>query len=82
MDWAFISRAMNFRSMPRRKGLSAKEHKPRSSILAVKRHVFVMARSKLLSLFRRTSEKVLETNQIPVFPDFKLSGRSGFDHKV
>src|SRR5205814_513938 len=23
----------------------------------------------------------LETNHIPIFPDFKLSGRSGFDHK-
>jgi hypothetical protein len=40
-----------------------------------------MGEEQVLSLFKEDVEKFLETNQIPVFPDFKLSGRSGFDHK-
>jgi hypothetical protein len=35
----------------------------------------------VLSLFKEDVAAFLESNQIPVFPDFKLSGRSGFDHK-
>jgi hypothetical protein len=43
--------------------------------------MFVMGEEHVLSLFKEDVAKFLETNEIPVFPDFKLSGRSGFDHK-
>lgn len=42
---------------------------------------FVMGEEHILSLFKEDVAKFLETHNIPVFPDFKLSGRSGFDHK-
>jgi hypothetical protein len=35
----------------------------------------------VLSLFKENVARFLEQNAIPFFPDFKLSGRSGFDHK-
>jgi hypothetical protein len=43
--------------------------------------MFVMGEEHVLSLFKEDVAKFLEANAVPVFPDFKLSGRSGFDHK-
>jgi len=43
--------------------------------------MFVMGEEHVLSLFREDVAVFVELKQIPVFPDFKLSGRSGFDHK-
>lgn len=57
-----------------------KKHNLVQAMLAVN-DMFVMGEEHVLSLFKEDVTKFLETNQIPVFPDFKLSGRSGFDHK-
>jgi hypothetical protein len=57
-----------------------KKHNLVQAMLAVN-DMFVMGEEHVLSLFKEDVAKFLETNQIPVFPDFKLSGRSGFDHK-
>jgi hypothetical protein len=57
-----------------------KKHSLVQAMLAVN-DMFVMGEEHVLSLFKEDVAKFLETNQIPVFPDFKLSGRSGFDHK-
>jgi hypothetical protein len=57
-----------------------KKHNLVQAMLAVN-DMFVMGEEHVLSLFKEDVSKFLETNQIPVFPDFKLSGRSGFDHK-
>jgi hypothetical protein len=43
--------------------------------------MFVMGEEHVLSLFEEDVAAFLEANRSPVFPDFKLSGRSGFDHK-
>jgi hypothetical protein len=43
--------------------------------------MFVMGEEHVLSLFKEDVAKFLESHNIPIFPDFKLSGRSGFDHK-
>ena len=43
--------------------------------------MFVMGEEHVLSLFKEDVAKFLESHHIPVFLDFKLSGRSGFDHK-
>ena len=40
-----------------------------------------MSEEHVLSLFKEDVAMFVETNAIPVFPDFKLSGRTGFDHK-
>ncbi|HEY9174162.1 MAG TPA: DUF1828 domain-containing protein [Verrucomicrobiae bacterium] len=57
-----------------------KKHNLVQAMLAVN-DMFVMGEEHVLSLFKEDVAKFLEANQIPVFPDFKLSGRSGFDHK-
>ena len=57
-----------------------KKHNLVQAMLAVN-DMFVMGEEHVLSLFKEDVAKFLETNHIPVFPDFKLSGRSGFDHK-
>ena len=57
-----------------------KKHNLVQAMLAVS-DLFVMGEEHVLSLFKEDVAKFLEANQIPVFPDFKLSGRSGFDHK-
>jgi hypothetical protein len=57
-----------------------KKHSLVQAMLAVN-DMFVMGEEHVLSLFKEDVAKFLETSQIPVFPDFKLSGRSGFDHK-
>jgi hypothetical protein len=57
-----------------------KKHSLVQAILAVN-DMFVMGEEHVLSLFKEDVARFLETNRIPVFLDFKLSGRSGFDHK-
>jgi hypothetical protein len=57
-----------------------KKHSLMQAMLAVN-DMFVMGEEHVLSLFKEDVQKFLESNGIPVFPDFKLSGRSGFDHK-
>lgn len=57
-----------------------KKHNLVQAMLAVN-DMFVMGEEHVLSLFKEDVAKFLETNSIPIFPDFKLSGRSGFDHK-
>jgi hypothetical protein len=57
-----------------------KKHNLVQAILAVN-DMFVMAEEHVVSLFKEDVAKFLEERSIPVFPDFKLSGRSGFDHK-
>jgi hypothetical protein len=57
-----------------------KKHSLLQAMLAVN-DMFVMGEEHVLSLFKEDVAAFLESNQIPVFPDFKLSGRSGFDHK-
>lgn len=57
-----------------------KKHNLMQAMLAVN-DMFVMSEEHVLSLFKEDVQRFLESNAIPVFPDFKLSGRSGFDHK-
>ena len=57
-----------------------KKHNLVQAMLAV-HDMFVMGEEYVLSLFKEDVAKFLEAKNIPVFPDFKLSGRSGFDHK-
>ena len=57
-----------------------KKHALVQAILSVN-DMFIMAEEHVLSLFKEDVTRFLEQNAIPVFPDFKLSGRSGFDHK-
>ncbi len=60
--------------------LPQKKHNLVQAMLAVN-DMFVMGEEHVLSLFKEDVARFLEDNHIPVFPDFKLSGRSGFDHK-
>ena len=57
-----------------------KKHNLVQAMLAVN-DMFVMGEEHVLSLFKEDVAKYLESHSIPIFPDFKLSGRSGFDHK-
>lgn len=57
-----------------------KKHALVQAILSIN-DMFIMAEEHVLSLFKEDVARFLEQNAIPVFPDFKLSGRSGFDHK-
>lgn len=57
-----------------------KKHSLVQAMLAVN-DMFVMGEEHVLSLFKEDVTKFLESHNIPIFPDFKLSGRSGFDHK-
>lgn len=57
-----------------------KKHNLLQAMLSVN-DMFVMAEEHVLSLFKEDVAAFLEANRIPVFPDFKLSGHSGFDHK-
>ena len=57
-----------------------KKHNLVQAMLAVN-DMFVMGEEHVLSLFKEDVARFLEEHHIPVFPDFKLSGRSGFDHK-
>jgi len=57
-----------------------KKHSLVQAILAVN-DMFVMAEEHVLSLFKEDVTLFLEAHRIPAFSDFKLSGKSGFDHK-
>ena len=57
-----------------------KKHALVQAILSIN-DMFVMAEEHVLSLFKEDVTLFLEQSDIPFFPDFKLSGRSGFDHK-
>lgn len=57
-----------------------KKHNLVQAILAVN-DMFVMAEEHVLSLFKEDVALFLETHRIPAFSDFKLSGKSGLDHK-
>lgn len=57
-----------------------KKHNLVQAMLAVN-DMFVMSEEHVLSLFKEDVAMFVEANAIPVFPDFKLSGRTGFDHK-
>jgi hypothetical protein len=57
-----------------------KKHNLVQAMLAVN-DMFVMSEEHVLSLFKEDVQKFLEANGVSVFTDFKLSGRSGFDHK-
>jgi hypothetical protein len=57
-----------------------KKHSLLQAMLSVS-DMFVMGEEHVLSLFKEDVANFLAFNNIPVFPDFKLSGKSGFDHK-
>jgi hypothetical protein len=57
-----------------------KKHNLVQAILAVN-DMFVMAEEHVLSLFKEDVARFLASHTIPAFSDFKLSGKSGFDHK-
>ena len=57
-----------------------KKHNLVQAILAVN-DMFVMAEEHVLSLFKEDVALFLDKHQIPALMDFKLSGKSGFDHK-
>jgi hypothetical protein len=57
-----------------------KKHNLIQAMLAIN-DMFVMGEEHVLSLFKEDVAKFLEGNGIPIFHDFKLSGKSGFDHK-
>lgn len=57
-----------------------KKHSLVQAILAVN-DMFVMAEEHVLSLFKEDVALFLESYRIPALSDFKLSGKSGFDHK-
>lgn len=57
-----------------------KKHNLVQAMLAVN-DMFVMGQEHVLSLFKEDVALFLEARDISIFPDFKLSGRSGFDHK-
>lgn len=56
-----------------------RKHNLVQAILAVN-DMFVMAEEHVLSLFKEDVALFLESNRIPAFADFKLPGKSGFDH--
>lgn len=57
-----------------------KKHNLVQAILAVN-DMFVMAEEHVLSLFKEDVAIFLESHHVPAFSDFKLTGKSGFDHK-
>ena len=62
------------------KDFPQKKHNLVQAIMAVN-DMFVMAEGPVLSLFREDVALFLESSHIAVFSDFKLSGKSGLDHR-
>ena len=60
--------------------LPQKKHNLLQAILAIN-DMSVMAEEHVLSLFKEDVALFLQTHRIPAFSDFKLSGKSGLDHK-
>lgn len=56
-----------------------KKHNLLQAILSVD-DLYVTAHESVLQFFREDVEKFLLMGGVPVFPDLKLSGKSGFDH--
>lgn len=56
-----------------------KKHNLLQAILSVD-DLYVTAHEQVLQFFREDVEKFLLSSRVPVFPDLKLSGKSGFDH--
>lgn len=56
-----------------------KKHNLLQAILSVD-DLYVTAHEQVLQFFREDVEKFLLNGGVPVFPDLKLSGKSGFDH--
>lgn len=57
-----------------------KKHSLVQAILAVN-DMFVMASAHVYSLLKEDVAAFLEQREIPIFPEFKLAGKSGFDHR-
>ncbi|MBM4047072.1 MAG: DUF1828 domain-containing protein [Planctomycetes bacterium] len=57
-----------------------KKHRLLQAILAVN-DMFVMAEEHVLSLFKEDVTAFLDSHDISYLADFKLSGKSGYDHK-
>jgi hypothetical protein len=57
-----------------------KKHRLVQAMLSVN-DMFVMGQEHIFSLFKEDVRAFLETHSIPSFPDIKLTGKSGFDHK-
>jgi hypothetical protein len=57
-----------------------KKHSLVQAMLAVN-DMFVMGQEHVFSLFREDVSAFLEQHGVPSFPDIKLTGKSGFDHK-
>ncbi len=57
-----------------------KKHNLVQAILEIN-DMFVMAREYVSSLFKEDVTKFLQQNQVPIFADLKLSGKTGLDHK-
>ena len=67
------------RAIATEKDFPQKKHNLVQAILAVN-DMFVMADAHVRSLFKEDVAAFLEQQQIPVFPEFELAGKSGFDH--
>ena len=57
-----------------------KKHNLTQGILAIS-DMFVMGEEQVLSLFKEDVALYLDSHSVPYLTDFKLSGKSGFDHK-
>lgn len=57
-----------------------KRHNLVQAMLAVN-DMFVMGQEHVFSLFREDVAAFLDEHAVPSFPDIKLTGKSGFDHK-
>lgn len=57
-----------------------KKHNLLQAILAIN-DMFVMGEEQVLSLFKEDVARLLDLHAVPHMMDFKLSGKSGFDHK-
>jgi hypothetical protein len=57
-----------------------KKHNLVQAILAIN-DMFVMGEEQVLSVFKEDVARYLELQSVPHIMDFKLSGKSGFDHK-
>ena len=63
-----------------RQDFAQKKHRLIQTVLAVN-DMFVMAEPRVLQLFKEDVAAFLEEHDIPHLRDFKLSGKSGYDHK-
>jgi hypothetical protein len=57
-----------------------KKHRLVQAILSIN-DMFVMGQEHVFSLFKEDVAVFMDTHAVAYFPDIKLSGKSGFDHK-